>query len=63
MKPGEALQNGDCVGGGGGGGGGGGIEDLSARLESQIQEMEQQLGGIDRDYKQQLSTNVSGGMG
>ena len=48
---------------GGGGGGGGGIEDLSARLESQIQEMEQQLGGIDRDYKQQLSTNVSGGMG
>ena len=50
-------------GGGGGGGGGGGIEDLSARLESQIQEMEQQLGGIDRAYKQQLSTNVSDGMG
>jgi hypothetical protein len=49
--------------GGGGGGGGGGIEDLSARLESQIQEMEQQLGGIDRAYKQQLSTNVSDGMG
>ena len=23
VKPGEALQNGDCVGGGGGGGGGG----------------------------------------
>ena len=34
------------------------IDGLSARLSSQITDMEQKINGLDRDYKDQLSKSV-----